>query len=226
MRYLLGYMFRFNNETIFPAVDAALLANERLVFLPTTCYELELEKPLTEEMTNKWLYDHGEWKHGSGNSGAHNRLGMAYAWWATNNIEGLNIALGDSPDFCGTTLHGMHREHDFANVAGDIGVCSFLAFNNGFMNLGFHSYWISVLNPTKQILIQFNYNPNELHRRGLFGSWQGRKENLNYSSSEDIHKIFYCRACEKWSISEESRMHLAAKWDKEAEESRSETNSP
>lgn len=222
-RFYLGSMFRFTNETIFPAVDSAILANERLVAFPTAWYELNLKNPLTDEMAQKWASSHGEWKHGTGNSGEHNRLGMAYAWWVTYEVGGLlNINLGDSPDFRGTILlhNERHKENKVAKVCGDIGKCSFLAFNNGFMNLGFHSCWISVLNPQKQILVEFGYNPEELHRRSLFGAWWARREDPTYSSADDLREIFYCEECKSWSVTEDSLQRIGAEWDREAKESR------
>jgi hypothetical protein len=92
------------------------------------------------------------------------------------------------------------------------------------MSLGFHSYWISVLSPTKQILIEFGYNPQELGRRRLFGSWLARKENPKYSPAQEIRKVFYCGECESWSITEDSLKRVRDEWDREAKASR-ETNS-
>lgn len=220
-------MIRFQNESAFYAIDSALLTNHLLLELPTAWYEVTLECPLSKDMAQQWISSKGDWKHGSGNSGDHNQLGMAYAWWATEELQRLSvIKLGDSPDFLGEIpiKRSQHKQRRSAKVAGDIGKCSMLAFMSGFEYLaGFHSCWISVLDEKKQILIEFGYDPQEWYLRRLYGAQLAREENPNYDPKEDLRKIFYCEECKSWSLTKQGRVWMAGKWKDEVEQNRRRT---
>lgn len=181
--------------------------NNLLIELPTVWFRVN--EPLQEEDAALWEQKYGKWSHGSGNTKAHNKLGMAYAWWALHKVVGLDeIVLGDSPDFFGRMKMpaGMHEAPMTVEVRGDIGKCTPIAMLNGLKVLNFHDVWISVIDWHTQVFIQFGYSPAQ---------YQLIKFSRTLWKNDDcegmIRKVFYCEGCKEWSITEDSRGHFV-KW--------------
>jgi hypothetical protein len=177
---------------------------ELLIELPTVWHVVNA--PLQEDFADLWMERHGEWQHGSGRTKAHNRLGMAYAWWALYEVGGLSeINLSDSPDFSGSKPlpTDMHNTPATVRVCGDIGKCTPVALFTGLTTLRFHDVWISVINWETQVFIQFGYSPSAYRSYKI---WSRLRK--DYDHYQAVRGIFFCEGCNEWSITEKSRQKL------------------
>jgi len=108
---------------------------------------VDFDEPFADTWADSWADRHGEWRHGFANTLSHNRLGMSWAWWATEiNGQFSNIELGDSPDISGD-ISG-------ARVWGDVGVCSALALDRAVQHMGTNDIWVTVMNGDTHIVIE------------------------------------------------------------------------
>jgi len=197
-----------------PALGVSTIAwaeilTELLIDLPTAWCRVNVE--LKDTFTHQWAARYGVWNHSAGKTRAHNKLGMAYAWWALHEVVGLShIELSDSPDFRGTMIlpESMHGSPTEVKVCGDIGRCTPVALSNGLRTLRLHDVWISVIDWESQVLIRFGYSPSEY----LFHKmWSGLVEGYNHN--EAIKRIFFCDGCNEWSITKKSRRDFL-EWSK------------
>ncbi len=178
-----------------------------LIELPTIWFVVN--ESLQEQYATLWSDKYGKWSHGSGNTKAHNKLGMAYAWWALHEVGGLDeIVLQDSPDIRGQMQipEGMHKLPMTVNVRGDIGKCTPVAMLNGLKILNYHDVWISVIDWHTQVFIQFGYSPAQYQLIKF-----SKKVWKNDDCEGMVKKAFYCEDCKEWSVTEESRNNLV-KW--------------
>ena len=190
----LEQMVRFQNQTGTRAWRWEESLRFFTVDLPAKWWLLKLKEPIDAGFADLWAKEHGEWRHKS-YRGPHETLGMAYAWWATKNSGLKKLQLADSPD--------LSAECGNRRAAGDIGRCSPLAFLEGLRSLEFHSLWISVLDESTQILVEFLYHP------GWFIVYNVQY-GLGLSTNRDaaIGKAFWCSHCKRWSVSETFRNSL------------------
>lgn len=204
---LLERMIRFQSDLGVSGMKWMKTFNNLLIELPTLWFIVN--EPLKEEYSTFWEYKYGNWPHGSGNTKAHNKLGMAYAWWALHEVSSLDeIVLQDSPDIRGrmNIPEGIHESPMMVEVRGDIGTCTPVAMLNGLKILSFHDVWISVLDWHTQVFIQFGYSPVQYQQIKF-----SRKLWNNDDYESNVKKVFYCEDCREWSVTEESRNNLV-KW--------------
>ncbi len=203
-KFLLDSMINFQPALGLSTVECAQALTELLIEMPVAWFTVK--EQLKEEFADLWVEKYGEWKHGSGNAKKHNKLGMAYAWWALHKVEGLSdIELSDSPDFSGSMplVLGKHKSSAKANVWGDIGKCTPTAIFNGLMVLNIHDIWISVIDWETQIFLQFGYSPARYRHLKL---WAGISKPADYSKA--TREIFFCEECDEWSITDDTRKTL------------------
>lgn len=205
---LLCEMVRFQPDYGVSGIKWMESFTELLITMPTVWYLVNV--PLRDEYADFWIRKYGEWKHGSGRTQAHNRLGMAYAWWALHEANGLEeIHLSDSPDFWGTMQLSaeVHGTNTISRVCGDVGKCSPVAMLDGTRALRFHDIWISVTRWDQQVLVQFGYNVAEFQSLKLWGP-MGKVQDY----SKVTEDIFFCKHCNEWSITDESRRAFIERW--------------
>ncbi len=203
-KFLLDSMIRFQPALGMSTVECSQALTELLIEMPVAWFIVK--EQLKEEFADLWVEKYRKWEHGSGNAKDHNKLGMAYAWWALHKVEGLSdIELSDSPDFFGSMplILGKHKSSAKSNVRGDIGKCTPTAIFNGLMVLDIHDVWISVIDWETQIFLQFGYSPSRYRHLRLS---TGISKFTDYP--EAIRKNFFCEVCDEWSIAEDSRKAL------------------
>ncbi len=190
-RSLLGEMVRFENQLGLPGWKWQRILYGLTIVLPTRWVVVRLEEPLQPRFADYWACEHGEWTH-STRRGPHEELGMAFAWWAMRNTVLENLDLADSPDirgkYCGKP------------VVGDVGQCSPWAFITGLRCVGFHSLWISVLDKSTQVLLEFRYSPSAVVAYNLRGGFTSESER-----QEAIKTAFWCPDHAEWVLAEEDR---------------------
>ena len=205
---LLSDMVNFKRALSVSAIGWVEYFSLMLVELPTAWFVIN--EPLKDEFADLWIEGYGRWKHSGGRTGAHNRLGMAYAWWALHEVKGLDeIHLSDSPDFRGvmTTPANMHGTPTRVSVRGDIGKCTPVAMLFSLRSLSFHDVWISVLDWETQIFIQFGYSPGRFISYRIDSLVSGIDDHF-----QAMKDIFFCEGCDEWSITEDSRERFMASW--------------
>ena len=156
--------------------------------LPTLWTKIVLDRPIPWQYAEYWTNKHGEWGHGQGRTNKHDRLGMAYAWWIKEEQKKIpDLILSDSPDFHGTV--GDKR------INGDIGNCSFPGALDALFRSTFHSLWISVLDYSTQIIVEFNYAPHS------YIGGNGLTALPGFGTREQFfNECFFCPECGKYSL--------------------------
>lgn len=102
------------------------------------------------------------WRH----TGRHPEIGRLYWNWFHWRKQG-HLFFSDAPDFYGKLQLPDGRLHSFL---GDIGRVSPPTFIQAFKSLGAHEFWISVLDPHTQVLIEPLMSICELVADGSSGS--------------------------------------------------------
>jgi hypothetical protein len=168
-----------------------------------------LDKRLPYVYARAWKDKHGNWSHGTGNTGGHNELGMSYAHWALYEAAIVDeINLSDAPDFQGVMGKRI--------LIGDIGRCSPAAFAEGLRLLHAHDIWVSVLDAETQLIIEPAYNICEwlmLEANRSLETLDGTPRREGSLSEEEVNRIFYCKRCGKWTITEKSRAKMMGRKD-------------
>jgi hypothetical protein len=201
---LLSEMVRFQSDLGISGIGWMETFTKLLIELPTAWFIVK--KPLQEKYAELWEQKYGKWSHGSGNTESHNKLGMAYAWWAVHEVNSLSdIKLSDSPDFSGSMPlpDDMHDLPMMVRICGDIQKCSPVAMFKGLTTLNFHDVWISVVDWDTQIFVQFGYS---VARYIQINRWSRLGKIDDYQRA--IQKTFFCKGCNEWSIAEKSRKML------------------
>jgi hypothetical protein len=194
-RSLLSRMVRFEDQEGVPAWKWERRFYEWTIVLPSRWFLIRLPKPIPRQYADYWSSDQGEWAHGS-RRGAHEELGMSFAWWATENTVLENVSLADSPDVSARFLG--------RRVEGDIGCCSPWAFTTGLRCLGFHSLWISVLDASTQVLVEFRYGIGAFLAYSLgYGITRGYSSQAERDSA--IRAAFWCPEHTEWVLPQQAR---------------------
>lgn len=167
---------------------------------------------IKKEYTMLYKSKYGTWSHGTRNTGTHNNLGMAFAWYGLNKKIFNNIELSDSPDFQVISEINNTNGKSQINISGDIGRCTTIAIMQGLQRLEhIHDLWISVLDWTTILLIEFHYCPSVYYSYKLRTKTNRSNTlpiHLNNFTDKELTEIFYCPHCKQWAIQDESLQEL------------------
>ena len=201
-KYLLGDMLLAENRGRTSIFDQLEHLKHMLIDMPTTWSIIDI--PLKKEFSTLWELKYGKWLHGTRKVGTHNNLGMAFAWYMLENKAFREIALSDSPDFRAIFTHMLNgKSEQNINISGDIGRCTFIAIMQGLQRLeNIHDLWVSVLDWSTIIVIEFHYSPSvyyhyKLKTRPLSSILPFHLNNL---TNKELTEIFYCNYCKQWTI--------------------------
>ena len=215
-KYLLGDIVIAENRGSTSIFDQLEHLNHMLIEMPTTWSLVDI--PLMKDHTMLYKSQLGIWSHGNRDTGSHNNLGMAFAWYALNKNIFSNIELSDSPDFQATSKIKNANDILNINISGDIGRCTTLAIMQGLQRLeNIHDLWVSVLDWSNILIIEFHYSPSTYYSyklRTRIDSPASLPINLNNFTDKELKEIFYCSHCETWTIKNESLRQLKEKtWE-------------
>jgi len=118
---------------------------------------------------------------------------MAFAWYMLENKAFREIELSDSPDFHAIFTHILNGKSEQ---------------NINLENI--HDLWVSVLDWSTIIVIEFHYRPSiyyhyKLKTRPLSSILPFHLNNL---TNKELTEIFYCNYCKQWTIQDKSLEEL------------------
>lgn len=203
---LLGDMVRLQNQIGVSSFEWALRIKHWLIEMPTKWTLLEAEGLLNKKMADLWIEENGIWEHSHSKITQHNLLGMAYAWWASNENPGIKeLYLSDSPDFSGTFNNESVIKSSFH---GDIKSCTPNAIMNGLTYIvKIHDVWISVLDWNRQVIIEFYYAPSSWIKSNLEGLFS--QELTDTRINAKLEDVFFCKGCNTYHIDKQARKAYA-----------------
>lgn len=208
--YILGNIIVPENRGSSSIFDQLRHLKHVLIDMPTTWSVIDI--PLKKEFTKLYETNYGTWSHGTRNTGTHNNLGMAFAWYDLNKQIFSNIELFDSPDFQAISEIKKTEGISQINITGDIGRCTTIAIMQGLQRLeNIHDLWISVLDWSTILLIEFHYSPSvyysyKLRTRTNFSN--KLPIHLNNFTDKELTEVFYCSHRKQWAIQDESLQEL------------------
>lgn len=199
---LLEDMVRLQNQGGVSSFEWALRIKHWLIEMPTKWTLLEADGLLSKKMADLYIKENGIWEHSHGKINQHNLLGMAYAWWASNENPAIEeIYLADSPDFTGSFNNDSVIKSIFH---GDIGICTPNAILNGLTYLAkIHDVWISVLDWNRQVIIEFYYAPSFWIKSNLEGLFE--QESTDARVNAKLEDVFFCKGCNIYHIDKQAK---------------------
>jgi len=208
--YLLGDIIVPENRGSASIFDQLRHLKHVLIDMPTTWSIIDIH--LKKEYTVLYKSKYGIWSHGNRNTGTHNNLGMAFAYYTLNKNIFSKIELSDSPDFYAVSVIKKIDDNSQINIAGDIGRCTTIAIMQGLQRLeNIHDLWISVLDWSTILIIEFLYSPSVYYNyklRTMPRSLKLLPFHLNNFTDKELAEIFYCTYCKQWAIQDVSLKEL------------------
>ena len=209
-KYLLGGIIVPENRGSASIFDQLSHLEHMLINMPTTWSLMDI--PLNNGYTILCGDKYGKWSHGIRDTGTHYNLGMAFAWYMLFKYIFIKIELTDSPDFHTITKIKSTGNKLKINISGDIGKCTTIAIMQGLQRLeNIHDLWISVLDWSTILVIEFLYNPSTYYNYKLRTRTNSSKLlpfHLNDFTDKELSEIFYCAYCKDWTIDNESLKEL------------------
>lgn len=209
-KYLLGEIIVPENRGSASIFDQLNHLEHMLINMPTTWSLIDI--PLKNEYTILYEDKYGKWSHGTRDAGTHNNLGMAFAWYMLFKNILTKIELTDSPDFHARTEIRSTDNKLQINISGDIGKCTTIAIMQGLQRLeNIHDLWISVLDWSTILVIEFLYSPSTYYKYKLRTRTNSSKLLpflLNNYTDKELAEIFYCTHCKDWTIEDKSLKEL------------------
>jgi hypothetical protein len=214
--YLLGDMIVPENRGSASIFDQLRHLKHVLIDMPTIWSIIDI--PLKKEYTMLYKSEYGTWSHGNRNTGTHNNLGMAFAWYMLNKNIFSKIELTDSPDFHAVSEIKNINDNSQIDISGDIGRCTTIAIMQGLQRLeNIHDLWISVLDWFIILVVEFLYSPSVYYNYKLRTMHRSSKLlpfYLNNFTDKELAEIFYCTYCNQWAIQDESLKELkSSTWE-------------
>lgn len=216
-KYLLGEIIVPENRGSASIFDQLSHLQHMLIDMPTTWSVIDI--PLQREYTRLYTSKYGQWSHGTRNAitSTHNKLGMAFARCMLNKKIFNKLELSDSPDFDAVSEINYKDKNSQINISGDVGKCTTIAIMQGLQRLeNIHDLWISVLDWSTILVIEFLYNPSTYYKYKLKTRTNSNllPLHLNNFTDKELSEIFYCGYCKDWTIQDESLKELRSRtWE-------------
>jgi len=209
-KYLLGEIIAPENRGSASIFDQLGHLEHMLINMPTTWSLVDI--PLKKEYMMLYKDKYGIWFHGTRNTGTHNNLGMAFAWYMLKKRIFNEIELSDSPDFHATSEIESSDDLSQINISGDIRRCTTIAIMQGLQRLeNIYDLCLSVLDWSTILVIEFHYSPSIYYNHKLRTRTSSSKSlpfHLNNFTDKELAEIFWCTHCKRWTIQDESLKEL------------------